>query len=109
MELIIAISYTDGMELSEIEAFMTIQLVGSCTKAAEAMHLSQPAISRRIELLERKLGVPLFERLSSGIRLSEVGRAFLPHARQVLAAIEDGHAVRLLIEKLRDEQDRQEI
>nr|WP_274532165.1 LysR family transcriptional regulator [Ktedonobacter racemifer] len=80
------------MELSEIEAFVTIQRTGGFTRAAELLHLSQPAVSRRIELLERELGVALFERLSNGIRLTEAGQAFLPYAQQVLTAIVDGKA-----------------
>jgi DNA-binding transcriptional LysR family regulator len=80
------------MELSELEAFVTIHRAGGFTRAAERLHLSQPAISRRIELLERELGAPLFERLPGGIRLTEAGAALLPYAQQVLAAIEDGKA-----------------
>ena len=88
------------MELSEIEAFITISRAGGFTRAAELLHLSQPAVSRRIELLERELEAPLFERLPAGIRLSEAGQAFLPYARQVLAAVEDGKAaVRALAEE----------
>jgi DNA-binding transcriptional LysR family regulator len=81
-----------AMELSEIEAFITISRTGGFTRASELLHLSQPAVSRRIELLERELGVPLFERLSTGIRLTEAGQAFLPYAQQILAAISDGRA-----------------
>jgi DNA-binding transcriptional LysR family regulator len=80
------------MELNQITAFVTINRTGSFTRAAERLHLSQPAISRRIELLERELGAPLFERLSTGIRLSDAGLAFLPFAQQVLATIADGRA-----------------
>jgi len=87
------------MELSEIEAFVTINRSGAFTRAAELLHLSQPAVSRRIELLERELGMPLFERLASGIRLTEGGRAFLPYAQQVLAAIEDGRAAVRALER----------
>lgn len=81
-----------AMELSELEAFVTINQVGGFTRAAEILHLSQPAISRRIGLLEREVGAPLFTRLPGGIRLTEAGLAFLPFAQQVLAAIEDGRA-----------------
>jgi DNA-binding transcriptional LysR family regulator len=80
------------MELSEIEAFVTISRSGGFTRTAGLLHLSQPAISRRIELLERELGVPLFERMPSGIRLTEAGQAFLPYAQQVLATLQDGTA-----------------
>src|SRR5713101_5836318 len=81
-----------SMELSEIEAFVTISRSGGFTRAALLLHLSQPAISRRIELLERELGAPLFERLPGGIRLTQAGESFLPYAQQVLAALEDGKA-----------------
>ncbi|MGZ6390967.1 MAG: LysR family transcriptional regulator [Ktedonobacterales bacterium] len=80
------------MELSEIEAFIAITRTGGFTRAAELLHISQPAISRRIELLERELGAPLFERLSTGIRLTSAGEAFLPYAQHVLAALSDGRA-----------------
>jgi DNA-binding transcriptional LysR family regulator len=81
-----------AMELNEIEAFVTISRAGGFTRAALLLHLSQPAISRRIELLERELGAPLFERLPGGIRLTGAGESFLPYAQQILAAIEDGKA-----------------
>jgi DNA-binding transcriptional LysR family regulator len=59
--------------------------------------LSQPAISRRIQLLEQELGAPLFERLPSGVVPTEAGRAFLPHAEALLASMHDGvEAVRAL-------------
>ncbi|QBD75787.1 LysR family transcriptional regulator [Ktedonosporobacter rubrisoli] len=79
------------MELSELEAFVEINNSGGFARAAQALHLSQPAISRRIELLEKGLGMPLFERLSgSGIRLTQAGQAFLPYARKILVAVENG-------------------
>ncbi len=88
------------MERSEIEAFVTISRVGGFTRAAELLHLSQPAISRRIDLLERELRAPLFERLPGGIRLTAAGEALLPYAQQALAALEDGKAaVRALEEE----------
>src|SRR5690349_10068793 len=80
------------MELDHVEAFLAIARQGGFTRAAAALHLSQPAISRRIHLLERELGAPLFERLGSGIRLSEAGQAFRPHAEAVLASMRDGRA-----------------
>jgi len=81
-----------AMELSEIEAFVAISRAGGFTRAALLLHLSQPAISRRIELLERELGAPLFDRFPGGIRLTEAGESFLPYAQQVLSAMEDGKA-----------------
>ncbi len=90
------------MEIIEVEAFVAVAQEGVFTRAAERLHLSQPAISRRIELLERELGAPLFERVPAGARLTEAGRVFLPFARQVLAATRDGAAaVRALDEEAR--------
>ncbi len=78
------------MEMIEIEAFVAIVRAGSVSRAAVALHLSQPAMSRRIDLLEREIGVPLFDRVPSGVRLTDAGTAFLPYAQQVLAAAQDG-------------------
>lgn len=74
----------------EIEAFVTIARLGSFTRAAETLYVSQPAVSRRIDLLEGELGAPLFERHHGGARLTDAGHAFLPYAQQVLAAARDG-------------------
>jgi len=77
------------MELSHVEAFLAIVRGGGFTRAASSLHLSQPAISRRIHLLERELGAPLFERIRSGVILTDAGRAFLPHAEALLASMRD--------------------
>jgi DNA-binding transcriptional LysR family regulator len=55
------------------------------TRAAERLFISQPALSKQIRMLERQLGVPLFERDRHEVRLTPVGTALLPHARRVLA------------------------
>src|SRR5262245_51461114 len=80
------------MELDRVEAFVAIVRRGGFTRAAGALHLSQPAISRRVRLLETDLGAPLFERITSGVVLTEAGRAFLPHAEALLASVRDGLA-----------------
>ncbi|CAN5650916.1 LysR family transcriptional regulator [soil metagenome] len=78
------------MELIEIEAFVTIVNSGAFTRAADRLGISQPAISRRIDLLESELGAALFERLRTGARLTDAGEAFLPFALRVLADLRDG-------------------
>lgn len=78
------------MELDHVQAFLAIVRHGGFTRASSALHLSQPAISRRIHLLERELGAPLFERIGTGVVLTDAGRAFLPHAEAVLASMRDG-------------------
>jgi DNA-binding transcriptional LysR family regulator len=60
------------------------------TRAAERLFISQPALSKQIRMLERQLGAPLFDRGRDGVRLTPVGEALLPHARQVLAAWDRG-------------------
>ena len=78
------------MDIDGIRTFLSIAQLGGFTRAAGQLHRSQPAISRRVGLIEQELGSPLLERVRGGIRLTEAGRAFLPYAEAVLAAIEDG-------------------
>jgi DNA-binding transcriptional LysR family regulator len=80
------------VELDHVDAFIAIVRRGGFTRASASLHLSQPAISRRIGLLERELGAPLFERVRSGVVLTDAGRAFLPHAEAMLASLRDGVA-----------------
>src|SRR5262245_42602398 len=85
------IRYADGrMGLDHVEAFVAIVRRGGFTRAAATLHLSQPAISRRVHLLEQELGAPVFERVRSGVVLTDAGRAFLPHAEAMLASMRDG-------------------
>lgn len=85
------------MEIDQVEAFVAIVRGRGFTRAASALHLSQPAVSRRLELLERELGAPVLERLRGGATLTEGGKAFLPHAEALLACVRDGvEAVRAL-------------
>ena len=80
------------MTIDEIRAFVSIARLGGFARAAGALHRSQPAISRRIEMLEQSLGTPLFERVPGGVVMTETGRAFLPYAEAVLAGVQDGIA-----------------
>jgi DNA-binding transcriptional LysR family regulator len=77
------------MELDHVEAFLAIARSGGFTSGSAALHLSQPAATRRIKLLEAELGAPLFDRLGRGVTLTEAGRAFLPHAQALLASMRD--------------------
>jgi DNA-binding transcriptional LysR family regulator len=80
------------MDSDALETFMAVQRSGGFSAAAEALNRSQPAISRRIALLEAELGVPLFERIAGGGVLSQAGQVLLPHAERVLAALRDASA-----------------
>ena len=76
--------------LPELKAFIAVARLGNFTRASGHLNLSQPALSRRIGLLEAALGAPLFDRFRDGVQLTDTGRAFLPHAEAALAALEDG-------------------
>jgi len=78
------------MNIDEIEAFLCVAELGNFSRASLKLHRTQPAISRRIGLLEQSLKTKLFERSGRSVKLTHAGRAFLPHAVAVLAAIRDG-------------------
>jgi len=78
------------MDLEEVRTFLTIAETGGFTRAGQRLHRSQPAISRRLDQLELGLGAKLFDRIRGRARLTEAGRAFLPHAEAALAALKDG-------------------
>jgi DNA-binding transcriptional LysR family regulator len=89
--------WTPRMDLEEIRTFVAIARQRSFSRAADTLRRSQPAISRRIDLLEQELGAPLFERLRTGAVLTDAGVALLPYAEATLAAAKDGaEAVRAL-------------
>jgi DNA-binding transcriptional LysR family regulator len=69
--------------MGQIEAFVAVGTFGGFRRAAEALRVTQPAISARIRGLEQSLGVPLFER-GQGVTLSAAGRVFKPHAEHLL-------------------------
>ncbi|MET0377813.1 MAG: LysR family transcriptional regulator [Spongiibacteraceae bacterium] len=75
------------MDTQLLQAFASVAEGGSFSIAAEQMHLTQPAISKRIALLEGQLDCRLFDRVGRQITLTEAGRALLPHAQSVLQEI----------------------
>lgn len=80
-----------------LDTFLTVHRRGGVSNAARALHRSQPAISRRIALLEQELGVPLFERVAGRTRLSDAGRVMVPYAERAVAAAQDAeNAIRAL-------------
>ncbi len=86
------------MDSEALNTFLTVHRSGGVSNAAKVLHRSQPAISRRIALLEEELGVPLFERISGRTLLSDAGRVMVPYAERAVAATQDAeNAVRSLI------------
>lgn len=70
--------------IEHLAAFKAIVDSGSLGRAAVALHITQPALSRTIRSLEERVGAPLFERHSKGMQLTDVGSALLPHAAVLL-------------------------
>lgn len=67
----------------KLRYFVTVVEFGSFTKAAEALHVTQPALSRQIKQLEEELGFDLLLREGRGIRMTDAGEALLLHARTI--------------------------
>ncbi|MCP9969357.1 LysR family transcriptional regulator [Actinomadura madurae] len=76
------------LSLRQLQYLVTVVDEGSFTRAAEALHVTQPALSHQIRALERAAGAPLLERLPRAVGLTPAGRAMLPHARAALSDAE---------------------
>ena len=77
------------MELRQIKYFLALADELSFTRAAQKLHISQPPLSFQLASLEAELGVRLFDRTSRSVQLSAAGQAFLPHARAVMARLDE--------------------
>lgn len=77
-----------NFDLSDLRAFVTVAQLGSFRAAAQSLHVSQPALSRRVDKLEQALGMRLLERSTRKVELNAMGRAFLPRAQHVLSELE---------------------
>jgi DNA-binding transcriptional LysR family regulator len=89
----------DPMLYAHLESFVEVARRRNVSRAAEALFLTQPAITARLKSLEGGLGVELFVRSSRGMKLSDAGRAFLPYAERTIAAFDEG---RQLVANLRE-------
>jgi DNA-binding transcriptional LysR family regulator len=72
------------MELYQLRTFAAVAETRNLTQAAERLHLSQPAASAQIKLLEEEFGVTLFERKKSGLTLTQAGESLLPKVQHLL-------------------------
>jgi DNA-binding transcriptional LysR family regulator len=81
------------MEIRELRAFVAVVEAGAMSKAARQLHVSQPALSQTITALERRLGVQLLVRTSTGVQATDAGTTLLGEARAVLARHDQALAV----------------
>ena len=95
------------MELRHLRYFVAVARERNFTRAAEAMHIAQPPLSRQIQQLEDELGHTLIERGSRPVRLTDAGRLFFDQALQVLDKLEE---TRTMMRRLREtEQTRYRV
>lgn len=73
------------MELNRLRSFVVVAETGHLTRAAEKLHISQPALSAQIRALEDELDLTLFERTSTGMTLTAAGKRLLAGADRILA------------------------
>jgi DNA-binding transcriptional LysR family regulator len=77
------------MELRHLRYFVSVGEEEHYGRAAERLHVAQPALSRQIQDLEKEIGFALFDRLPRGVKLSAAGKLFLSDARRILQDVED--------------------
>jgi DNA-binding transcriptional LysR family regulator len=78
----------NNVTLKQLRAFVVVADKGSFVRAAEALHLSQPALSQTIRQLEDQIGSPLFRRTTRSVRMTPLGLGFLPHVRHLLGQVD---------------------
>lgn len=78
------------MELLQLKYFQTVARLEHMTQAAKELRIPQPALSKTISLLEKELGVSLFDRIGKYIYLNEYGKTFLKRVDESLSALDNG-------------------
>ena len=78
------------MEMRQLRYFLAVAEAQNFTRAAEAVHVSQPSLSVQIASLEEELGAPLFDRLGRRVALTQAGQVLREHAQQALRELEQG-------------------
>lgn len=82
--------FSSRVEFHQLRYFIASAEELSISAAAKRLHVTQPALSRQIAVLEAELGVALFDRIRKRIHLTDAGRFFLPKARQIVCDAETG-------------------
>jgi DNA-binding transcriptional LysR family regulator len=76
------------MKLRQLRHFTAVASHGNFSRAAKALHLTPPALSRQVKGLEDELGVALFKRESNSVSLTHSGQIFFKEAREILARVD---------------------
>ena len=79
--------------LPHLESFVEVARLRSVSQAADALFITQPALTARLQQLERQLEAPLFVRTRQGMLLTDAGRAFLPYAQHALDTVAEGRRI----------------
>lgn len=77
------------MDLHQLRYFLAVARTGSFVRAAEEESVAQPSLSQQIKKLEARLGVPLFDRLGRGVRLTRYGQALVARAEHIIRAVSE--------------------
>jgi LysR family hydrogen peroxide-inducible transcriptional activator len=92
------------MQLRDIQYVIAVAEAKGFSRAAERIHISQPAVSQSIQRLEARLGVKLFYRRSSGVSLTHAGEVFVKHGKAIIA---ESESLLQRMAELREERDRE--
>ena len=77
------------MDINNLQAFIEVAKQGSFSLAGDKLHLTQPAVSKRIAALEESLNTRLFDRIGRHVALTDAGQQLLPRAKEMLEGMED--------------------
>jgi len=79
------------VDLYKLKSFYTVAKLGSFSKAAKSLYLTQPAVSTQIKDLEREYNTKLFDRIGRSIRLTQSGEILMPYVKSILDTIDESH------------------
>jgi len=81
------------MDIQSIQAFLKVSELGSFSRAAEELFITQPAVSKRIQSLENSLNTTLFDRIGKRVQLTEAGLALMPNYLRIIEALNESHRI----------------
>src|SRR5450830_783958 len=89
LDIQLSFDLTMNLSFRQLRVFLEVAQQGSVTRAAEALHLTPPAVSMQIKEIESQVGLSLFDRVGRTLSLSSAGEYFVVHAKRMLAALRD--------------------